>query len=394
MSELEIINWQGLFTEHQVHTWRIIASSDGMSVKNVVACSNLEQRSKQGWVQPNFDGLEIVKLKRGFFGLCQGVRLLLNSPSRSVHCFSGFWGVRRYFMLMIFAQLSGRRTLVMQEPYAETSFGYLTDGRRKINRLKLFLRPLLYKLAARICGFAIRRNRLQVLAISPRARTQLCAAGFPAEIIYPWAYFVPKLMCGQLGKSAFPALPEEKIRLIFVGTLLKIKGIGLLVKAFKLAHIENPDILMDVFGHGDAGAFEFETVNGIRFLGAIPFGTTQSVIRNYDILILPSLHDGWGVVVNEALLQGLGVIASTDVGASCVVIAKNAGTTFKSGDVDGLADILRGLNFDKIAAWKRGASAAADSLTPEVGGAFLVSIAKSWDSRKFQTTYVPAPWLV
>ena len=33
MSELEVFNWQGLLTEHQVHTWRVIASSDGVSVK-------------------------------------------------------------------------------------------------------------------------------------------------------------------------------------------------------------------------------------------------------------------------------------------------------------------------------------------------------------------------
>lgn len=392
MSELEVFNWQGLLTEHQVYTWRVVASSDGVSVKTLVALSDLEQRTRQGWVQPNFNGLEIIKLQRGFFGLCQGVRQVFNSPSQSIHCFSGFWGVRRYFLLMIFAQLSGRRTIVMQEPYAEIEFGYLIDGRHIINKLKRLLRPLLYKWASLVCGSAIIRDRLKILAISPRARVQLCSAGFPADIIYPWAYFVPKITDDQLFKPVFNPLPEDKIRLIFVGTLLQRKGIGLLVEAFKSARIANPDILLDIFGYGDASAFD--AVDGIRFSGAIPFGATQSVVRNYDILILPSLHDGWGVVVNEALLQGVGVIASTDVGASCVVIAKNAGTTFKSGDVGRLADILRGLNSDKIVAWKRGACAAADSITPEVGGAFLVSIVRAWDGRKFRPTYVPAPWLV
>jgi len=35
-----------------------------------------------------------------------------------------------------------------------------------------------------------------------------------------------------------------------------------------------------------------------------------------DAFVLPSLHDGWGVVVNQALGAGLPVIASDTVGAA------------------------------------------------------------------------------
>lgn len=40
-----------------------------------------------------------------------------------------------------------------------------------------------------------------------------------------------------------------------------------------------------------------------------------SILSNQDILILPSIYDGWGAVVNEALQSGLYVISSNQCGA-------------------------------------------------------------------------------
>lgn len=37
---------------------------------------------------------------------------------------------------------------------------------------------------------------------------------------------------------------------------------------------------------------------------------------NADYLILPSLYDGWGAVVNEGLQSGCKVLVSKDCGAS------------------------------------------------------------------------------
>ena len=66
----------------------------------------------------------------------------------------------------------------------------------------------------------------------------------------------------------------------------------------------------------------------------------QSVIAKYDALILPSRHDGWGIVVNEAFLQGVPVIVSDHVGSKCLIESNVTGIIFKSENVDDLTNHL------------------------------------------------------
>ena len=59
-----------------------------------------------------------------------------------------------------------------------------------------------------------------------------------------------------------------------------------------------------------------------------------------DAFVLPSRHDGWGVVVNEALGAGLPIIVSDRVGARDLVQHGGNGFITSVGDIDGLAGAL------------------------------------------------------
>ena len=59
-----------------------------------------------------------------------------------------------------------------------------------------------------------------------------------------------------------------------------------------------------------------------------------------DIFVLPSRHDGWGVVVNEALGAGLPIIVSDRVGARDLVENGCNGFVTTAGDIDSLASAL------------------------------------------------------
>ena len=63
-----------------------------------------------------------------------------------------------------------------------------------------------------------------------------------------------------------------------------------------------------------------------------------------DMFVLPSRFDPWGLVLNEAMLFGVPVVASTGVGAGLDLIqdGKN-GYVFEVGDVDALTGALRSL---------------------------------------------------
>jgi glycosyltransferase involved in cell wall biosynthesis len=78
----------------------------------------------------------------------------------------------------------------------------------------------------------------------------------------------------------------------------------------------------------------------IHFLGFKQPAALPTIFAAADIFVLPSRHDGWGVVVNEALGAGLPIIVSDRVGARDLVDNGHNGFVTRAGDVDELADAL------------------------------------------------------
>ena len=89
-----------------------------------------------------------------------------------------------------------------------------------------------------------------------------------------------------------------------------------------------------------------------------------------DVFVLPSRHDGWGVVVNQALGAGLPIIASDHVGAAHDLLREGEnGFTFSAGDANALAAaMLRyAANPDLARAHGEASSRAAADWTPARG---------------------------
>ncbi|MDP1045310.1 glycosyltransferase, partial [Klebsiella pneumoniae] len=55
--------------------------------------------------------------------------------------------------------------------------------------------------------------------------------------------------------------------------------------------------------------------------GVLPMSDVNCFFRQVDVLVLASTtaDDGWGVVVSEALMCGVAVVATATVGASVVL---------------------------------------------------------------------------
>ncbi len=79
----------------------------------------------------------------------------------------------------------------------------------------------------------------------------------------------------------------------------------------------------------------------VRFLG---FRNQTELPRFFDlcdVFVLPSVHEPWGLVVNEAMNAGRAVIASTDVGCQEDLVRDGVnGAVFPAGDVPALADAI------------------------------------------------------
>jgi glycosyltransferase involved in cell wall biosynthesis len=138
---------------------------------------------------------------------------------------------------------------------------------------------------------------------------------------------------------------KRTVDVLFSGQLIERKGVDLLIRSFAQISDRVPELRLQLLGTGAAiNAFRnmvpFELRDRIQFLGFQEPASLPRIFAGADIFILPSRHDGWGVVVNEALGAGLPIIVSDRVGARDLVENGRNGFVTKAGDVDDLANAL------------------------------------------------------
>jgi glycosyltransferase involved in cell wall biosynthesis len=88
------------------------------------------------------------------------------------------------------------------------------------------------------------------------------------------------------------------------------------------------------------------------------------------MFVLPSRHDGWGVVVNQALGAGLPVIVSDAVGAGLDLVEEGVnGLHFAAADLAGLLNCMESIasSPEKARQWGKASRRKAMAITPETG---------------------------
>lgn len=375
---MKIVSWLPLLTDHQYFTW-LEMHKRGHEIIFILGKNRNEDREKQGWKSSNYD--EIPSRELSPTRWWSQARKWIDQNSDAVQVFGGFWADKRFFSLILHSVYRGAKTVVMNESYSEIAIGYLKEENAFLAIIKKRLRPLLYKAAILLTKLVNPRNPLCFLAISPLAETQIKKAGLKETQIFPWGYFVPKAEM----LSVHPKLPNNPLRIIFIGALIKRKGIDLAVEAVNRINLKNNNlyIKLDLYGPGDPSRYQKDTI-GIEYKGTIPFGQAQKYITDYHFLLLPSLHDGWGVVINEALLQGVPVIVSNRVGAQTLIINSKAGVIFDSDlrfDLqEKLEELLEGSNqYQKYA---QRAVDISQSIQPEFAAEYLEKVFEYYFNRK------------
>src|SRR6202012_6191064 len=83
------------------------------------------------------------------------------------------------------------------------------------------------------------------------------------------------------------------------------------------------------------------TLEGIRFLGFRNQPALPAFFALADVFFLPSRHEPWGLIVNEAMASGCAVIVSDEVGAHADLVTDGVeGFVFPLGNVDALTSAL------------------------------------------------------
>lgn len=144
------------------------------------------------------------------------------------------------------------------------------------------------------------------------------------------------------------------INILFSGQLIERKGVDVLLKAFATAAGTEPRLRLHLIGSGPERA-RFEALvppelgDRVVFMGHQDPGTLPAIFATADAFCLPSRHDGWGVVVNEALGAGLPILVSDAVGAGRDLVTDNVnGFVTPAGDVAALASALTRISDDAV----------------------------------------------
>ena len=287
---------------------------------------------------------------------------------------------------MLFAAILGIEFYLVSEPYSPEAIGYLRESSRLMGRLRSMMRPLLYR------GYILMlRNRLSgIFAISRLAELQYHSAGMPSTRIFSFGYFIPADRRISMRLQSAEGAVSKSLRIIFVGSLIRTKGVDVLISAVRQLKAKGFQIQLDLYGPGDVASVPDDD-EYIRYCGLIPFGQAQRVMCDYNLLVLPSRYDGWGVVVNEALCAGVPVVCSDRAGAGTMAAALNAGLVFPSGDCDALASILEQLASQpaRLSALQSACGAAAKVIQPEVAAHYMLRVIQSNAQNKNK---IPSPW--
>ena len=381
----KIIAWHPVLTDHQAYTYQELSRQSGLPIVVQVARLEDETRRAQGWTDTRVTSIERQLIPAHGF-LRYGLRYLLKNRDQ-IHVFgSAFESLGMTLLLWLGTRL-GMKCYIISEPYSPVSFGYFGDHSAWRERLKTWLRPRLY----RIYMLALRGGLKGIFTISRLAARQYAEAGMWPDRIFPFGYFVPSEVesaslepIGSTGSAARP------LRLAFVGSLIGIKGLPILIGAVRRAIDRGTDLQLDVYGPGDPKLFDFDGIR-IRYSGRIPFGQTQQYLLDYDLLVLPSHYDGWGVVVNEALCAGVPVICSDQVGSRVLVETFGAGKVFPRGDEEALADLLVTIACDTtmLQTMKSACPDAAEAIQPARAAAYMLQVLTAEPAARAS---IPSPW--
>ena len=200
-----------------------------------------------------------------------------------------------------------------------------------------------------------------IVAVSPRRKNALvCETSIYETQLKNWKKYLKKYILSRVSYAFVSGKPHCKIfeKLNFRGKIIITGGVGLYnrntnintiqrkeKKSYKylcvarLVEEKNLEFLINIFNQNGkelaiAGQGILEkklkkiAKKNIKFLGHIPNEEINILYREYDIFILPSKSEPWGLVIEEAIINYMPVIVSNMVGCREDIVEK-----FKIGEV-------------------------------------------------------------
>ena len=172
--------------------------------------------------------------------------------------------------------------------------------------------------------YRYRDEPLYYLCMGHFAAHDLHSVGVPREKLLKWGYFVYP----SVETSTCCCCTDRTLKLCWVGRFIPEKRpvYALYILQHLVAH--GIDASLCYIGYGKQEDLlqktteELDLTSKVSFLGAIPEWQVRENMRKCDWLIFSSTGwEGWGVVLSEAMSEGLTCIAAKEAGSSMELIS-------------------------------------------------------------------------
>jgi len=310
-----IIFWQNIVSPLQAPFIREVARKFNGDVILAVPRKLTDERVALGWTVPDCSPALLVVNP----GQKEIEELIIRNRSKETYHF--FSGMRGYpFVWSAFRTSLNVKTfrVIISEPCCWQGF-------------KGGLRLLRGRLDA--CRYGQSIN--YIFAVGGLAVRWFKMCGFENSKIVNFAYFTAQPKPEPCSESL-----DGEYKIVFLGQCIKRKGIDLLVET--LSGLREKDWCLEVIGAGKDYANlqkltrKMKKKKKVNYLGAMRNPEAMLRLQSADLLVLPSRWDGWGAVVNEALMRGVPVICTNQCGSADLLGSPERGTVVKARSVESL----------------------------------------------------------
>lgn len=157
-----------------------------------------------------------------------------------------------------------------------------------------------------------------------------------------------KVLCVPCGMDvSYFAAPQQKkdaakFRVIFVGLTGVRKGVHYLVEAWQRLNLPAKSTELLIVGNVQKDLKQvlagMTIPANVNFCGSTTRETLRNLYHSSDLFVLPSLEDGFGMVIGEAMAAGLPVVCTTSTGAPDMITDGKEGFMVPPADSAALAE--------------------------------------------------------
>lgn len=191
----------------------------------------------------------------------------------------------------------------------------------------------------------------RILVASSFTKASLTQTAFPPSAIHVIPYGAPEPI-------AAPRLSANNrvLRVLFVGSLGQRKGTAYLLRACE--HLKL-NVGLTLIGNKPAArcAPIEAALRRHRWIASCSHSRVLEEMQNHDVLVFPSLFEGFGLVILEAMSQGMTVITTPNTGGPDVITDGKDGFIVPIRSVEAIAERLEWLvnDPDRLASMREAA---------------------------------------